>query len=170
MNKKQPSAVHRGTEQGRKSGILVLIDGQCGLCNRLLQLLLRVDKKGVCLFASQQSEVGEHVQRLYFADNVRPDSIVVIDGGQPYLFSDALLRIALRLGGGYRLAYALVIIPKLLRDALYRSIARNRKRFFAEQEECKLPSEQRRKQYEEQFISTLTKYEQLFETGRMHNL
>jgi predicted DCC family thiol-disulfide oxidoreductase YuxK len=38
---------------------LVLYDGVCGLCNRLLQFLLRYDRRAVFVFASLQSPVGQ---------------------------------------------------------------------------------------------------------------
>jgi len=40
---------------------LVLYDGVCGLCNRLLQFLLAVDHRAVFDFASLQSATGRAI-------------------------------------------------------------------------------------------------------------
>ena len=40
---------------------LVLYDGVCGLCNRLLQFLLAVDHRAVVVFASLQSATGRAI-------------------------------------------------------------------------------------------------------------
>src|SRR5262245_42409443 len=52
---------HAGTQSPPRpeGGHLVLYDGVCGLCNRLLQFVLRHDQRRVFSFASLQSSVGK---------------------------------------------------------------------------------------------------------------
>src|SRR4030095_8645069 len=48
---------------------LVLYDGVCGLCNRLLQFLLKHDHRGVFTFAALQSATGRAMVERFGADS-----------------------------------------------------------------------------------------------------
>jgi len=65
---------------------------------------------------------------------------VVIDGSQAWQESSAALRIARYLPGGWKLLRIFTAIPRPLRDAVYRLIARNRYRWFGKMETCWLPT------------------------------
>jgi predicted DCC family thiol-disulfide oxidoreductase YuxK len=74
------------------------------------------------------------------ADDARePDSIVLLAGGRRYERSDAALHIALGLRAPWPLAFAAILIPRGVRDAVYRWIARNRYRWFGRTDACALP-------------------------------
>ena len=62
-----------------------------------------------------------------------PDSIVLIDEDGIHTCSSAALRVARRLGFPYSLAAVGTILPRPLRDGIYRLIARNRYRWFGRQ-------------------------------------
>ena len=63
-----------------------------------------------------------------------------VTGGRWYPSSDAAVRIARRLGGPWRLAGALLAVPRPLRDWAYGVIARNRYRWFGKADVCLVPS------------------------------
>ena len=122
----------------------VLFDGVCNLCNGFVQFIIRHDAAGRYRFAALQSEAG---QALLAAHGVAPatlttdpDSVVLLSGGRLYSHSTAVLRIARGLGGAWRLAAGAEVLPRALRDAVYRFIARNRYRWFGRQESCMLPT------------------------------
>ena len=50
--------------------------------------------------------------------------------------SDAVIAIALRLGGVWSLLGAARLVPRGLRDALYRAVARRRYRWFGAEDAC----------------------------------
>jgi predicted DCC family thiol-disulfide oxidoreductase YuxK len=119
---------------------IVLFDGICNLCNGAVQLILRRDPAGRFRFASLQSPAGEEMQTRLGIDPKALDSILLVEGERWYRESDAALRIAVGLGGIWKAAALLRLMPRPLRDALYRWVARNRYRWFGKQETCWLPT------------------------------
>lgn len=117
---------------------VVLFDGVCNLCNASINFVIDRDAEAVFRFAPLQSDVG---RALVSGCEVKgEDSIVLVEDGRCYVRSDAALRIARRLDGAWRLLGVLRVVPRPLRDAAYRIIARNRYRWFGRQESCRLPT------------------------------
>ncbi|MBL7704659.1 MAG: DUF393 domain-containing protein [Taibaiella sp.] len=123
---------------------VVLFDGVCNLCNQSVQLIIKQDKQDYFRFAALNSDYGRMMVSKY---QVAADSIVLIENEQAYTQSDAALRIARRLKGLYPLLYAAIIIPKFIRDRVYRLIARNRYRWFGKRQSCWMPSAQLSKKF-----------------------
>ncbi|TVY01922.1 thiol-disulfide oxidoreductase DCC family protein [Paenibacillus cremeus] len=126
---------------------VVLYDGTCGLCNRVVQFILRRDRKGKFRFAAIQSETG---QRMFLANGLDPtslDSVVVIDRGKAYTKSAAALRIAGGLNGAWPLCRMFHLVPSGLRDGLYNYIASNRYKWFGQSEACMLPDPKVRERF-----------------------
>ncbi len=51
------------------------------------------------------------------------------------------------LGGGWKLLYAFIIVPKFIRDAVYNWIARNRYKWYGKREECMVPTAELRERF-----------------------
>lgn len=119
---------------------IVLFDGVCNLCNRSVQTIIRHDRQGRFRFASLQSQVGERLRKRFGIDPEKVDSILLVDGDRWYQESDAALRIARGLGGVWAPLGIFRLLPRFLRDAVYRWIARNRYRWFGKSETCWLPT------------------------------
>ena len=123
---------------------IVLYDGVCGLCNRLNQFLLKRDPHDRFRFASLQSEFARALLARHGADSRDLDTFyVVIDHGEPSERvldrSDGIIYMLTQLGGLWSLAGAAKILPKALRDGMYRIVARNRYRVFGKHESCMMP-------------------------------
>jgi hypothetical protein len=65
---------------------------------------------------------------------------VLIDSGKAYVDSNSVLRSASKLGGAFRLVVPLLLLPRALRDPLYRVFARNRYRWFGMLDQCRVPT------------------------------
>jgi predicted DCC family thiol-disulfide oxidoreductase YuxK len=124
---------------GMEAHPVVLFDGVCNLCNRSVQTILRHDRQARFRFASLQSPVGERLRDELGIDR-KVDSVLLVEDGRWYKESDAALRIARGLGGAWKLLGIFRLIPRPLRDAAYRLIARNRYRWFGKRETCWLPT------------------------------
>jgi predicted DCC family thiol-disulfide oxidoreductase YuxK len=120
---------------------IVLFDGVCNLCHGLVQFILARDPQARFRFASLQSDTGRRLMPAGVnPDPDNPDSVVLIENGRTYTHSEAILRILGRLGGGWRLLTVGYLLPRPLRDAAYRFVARHRYRWFGRQNECWLPT------------------------------
>jgi predicted DCC family thiol-disulfide oxidoreductase YuxK len=127
--------------------LIVLFDGVCNLCNASVAWLIRRDGRGVLRFAALQSEEGREVLRRagwaearIDAGAAEPESIVVVDGGRAWERSDAALVVAGRLGLPWSLARVGWVVPRFVRDWVYRWVARNRYRWFGRREACMVPT------------------------------
>jgi predicted DCC family thiol-disulfide oxidoreductase YuxK len=116
---------------------VVVFDGVCNLCNRAVDFVVRHDRDGVFLLAANQSDAAARLLGDQASDL---DTIVLVDGDAVHTRSDAVLRIAGRLPWPWRAAVAGVVVPRPLRDALYRLVARRRYRWFGRRDTCRLPS------------------------------
>jgi predicted DCC family thiol-disulfide oxidoreductase YuxK len=115
---------------------IVLFDGVCNLCNGSVQFILRHDPSGRFRFASLQSSVGQDLLARFGMAPGRLDSVVLVEGDRWFRESDAALRIARGMSGGWKALAVFRVIPRPIRDAAYRFIARNRYRWFGKQETC----------------------------------
>lgn len=67
------------------------------------------------------------------------DSVILYRNGRLYMRSSAALRIAAHLRFPWPLAVIFLAVPRVIRDAIYDWIARNRYRWFGKRETCFLP-------------------------------
>jgi predicted DCC family thiol-disulfide oxidoreductase YuxK len=115
---------------------IILYDGVCGLCNRLVQFLLKHDKHARLRFASLQSDFAAKVLQRHGIDPKDLDTLHVIENyeqpnEQVLQRSDAIVRAGRELGGFWSAsAAAAKVVPRSLRDLVYRFVARNRYRVF----------------------------------------
>jgi predicted DCC family thiol-disulfide oxidoreductase YuxK len=132
---------------------IILYDGVCGLCNRLVQFLLKHDKHARLRFASLQSDFVAKVLQRHGIDPKDLDTLHVIEnyeqpGERVLQRSNAILRAGRELGGFWSAsAGAARIIPRSLRDVIYRFVARNRYRVFGKYDTCMLPEPNQRSRF-----------------------
>ena len=119
------------------TGPVLLFDGECGLCNRCVRLLLRLDREAKLRFAPLQSPAAQAYLQSKGLPTTDFDSLVFVSdwsrAANPSLRTDGVLA-ALRLcpGTGRALAGLLGIFPAGLRDWGYKFIARWRYRIWGE--------------------------------------
>jgi len=122
-------------EPGKERHI-VLVDGYCNLCNGLVHFIKKRDRDERFLIYSLQSETG---RLLMVKSGLSPDEIdtAVFKRGDEYFFrSAAVLNILKEIGGVWKLFYGLIIFPKLIRDAVYDVVAKNRYSIFGKRDYC----------------------------------
>ena len=103
-------------------------------------------------FAALQSDVAEKLLVEAFGEEqaraIRsgtdgsgdPDSVVLIEDGKAYTHSTGALRVARYLRAPWRWFRVLSIVPRPLRDVVYRWFARNRYRWFGKTDSCRVPT------------------------------
>lgn len=119
------------------SGPVLFFDGECGLCNRLTRVLLRIDDEGRLRFAPLQGPAAQAYLRAHGLPTEDFDTLIFVPDwsaqAEPaYLARTAGVVGALRaIGGGARIAGdALALIPAPLRDFGYKLVARTRYALF----------------------------------------
>ena len=121
-------------------GPILIFDGVCVLCSRSVQFVLRHDRDRRFRFATTQSPAGIRLMTAHGLDASQPASVLLIEGGRASTESAALVRVLRCFGGAWPiLAGAIRLIPRPLRDAAYRAVARRRFRWFGRRETCYLP-------------------------------
>ena len=108
---------------------LIVIDGDCALCDRSARFIDAHTAPATFRFATRASAEGR-AALAGFPATADADAIVLIDRGRALVRSAAALAIAHRLRGPWRGLTLLRFLPAPLRDAVYDAIARNRYRWF----------------------------------------
>lgn len=121
---------------------LILFDGVCNLCEGTVRWVLARDRRQRFHFASLQSAAAAAALAEVRAPDAAPlpDSLVLLDADGLHLRSSAALRIAGQLGLPWSLARVLLLVPPVLRDAVYDWVARHRYRWFGRKDACLVPT------------------------------
>lgn len=117
---------------------IVFFDGYCSLCNSLVNWLIQIDKTSELKFASLQGETA--AQQL--GRNIAPldiNTVIYLRYNQKYERSSAILRVLSDIGGFWSLARIFLLVPKFIRDGVYRLVARNRYQMFGKRDTCRIP-------------------------------
>lgn len=126
---------------------IILFDGVCNLCHSLVTFIIRRDKNAKFSFASIQSEKGQQLLQYHGLPTNDLKSFVYIEGDKCYTKSTAALHVCKRLDKFYPLLFIFIVIPKPLRDLVYRYVADNRYKWFGEKQECMLPTNDLKKRF-----------------------
>ena len=131
---------------------LVLYDGVCGLCNRLLQFLLKHDHRGVFSFASLQSAPGRAIVKRFSGNADDLTSFCVLtnyrtEHAQILNKSDAAVFVAGELRWPWKIAALARFVPTAIRDGIYDVVARTRYRLFGRLDACLVPQPQFRRRF-----------------------
>lgn len=126
---------------------IILFDGDCNFCNASVQFIIKRDPSAHFQFTSLQSEKGYALKKQFgIAEN--EDSIVLIKKNKGYTKSSAALRIAKKLDGLWHLLFLFILVPRPIRDGIYKYIAKNRYKWFGKKEDtCQLPPPEMRKRF-----------------------
>ncbi len=123
---------------------IIVFDGVCVLCTANARFVLRNDRAGKFRLAAMQGDAGTQILRDAGLDPDDPISFVILDaeddGGRVWMDSDAVLHLWSGLGWPWRLGAIFKLVPRMLRDPIYRLIARNRYRWFGKRETCWVPA------------------------------
>jgi predicted DCC family thiol-disulfide oxidoreductase YuxK len=117
---------------------IILFDGVCNLCEYSVQFIIKHDSKNYFHFTSQSSEIGQELLKQHELEEI--DSIIFVKDSMAYAHSDAALEIAKNLDGWHKHLYIFRFIPKVLRDAIYRFVAKHRYKVFGKKDSCMMPS------------------------------
>lgn len=126
--------------KSKSKDAVLLFDGVCNLCNTSVQFILKHEKRSMLKFSAIQSEAGQRLLSQYRIDPVHTNSVILIKEGKVYTESDAVFTTSQFLRFPFNLGKVLMIVPKPIRNFLYRKVANNRYRWFGKKDSCMIPT------------------------------
>jgi predicted DCC family thiol-disulfide oxidoreductase YuxK len=118
---------------------LLLFDGTCAMCSRLVSWLIEHESDHNLRFASLRSDAGLLALRRCGVSDVDFETMYLIEDGRFYMRSDAVACAARHLRWPWRVLAATTLVPRAARDGMYRFVARNRYRWFGTRTQCAIP-------------------------------
>lgn len=115
---------------------IILFDGECLLCNKAVQFIIKRDTKEIFKFASLQSKVGKELLRKIGGDRTDWNSLVLIEDSQYFLKSVAVLKILKEIRGFSVVFHLLKLFPQNILDSLYTITAKIRYKLFGKTNYC----------------------------------
>ena len=126
---------------------ILLFDGHCNLCNAWVQFIVKRDSTGTIRFASLQSGAGRRLLEEHKIDENYIESLVFFEEERFSVSSNAALRTLSYLDSWQKHLIFLAVVPRSLRDLVYRFIARNRYKWFGRREQCMIPTTELSKRF-----------------------
>jgi len=109
---------------------IILFDGDCRLCNDSVRFIENRDPKNHFTYISLKSKEAENLIKKNRMDIRGLDSVLLVQNDKILTHSTAALTIARDLSGLWPLLYGFIIIPKSIRDIIYKYVARRRHKWF----------------------------------------
>jgi predicted DCC family thiol-disulfide oxidoreductase YuxK len=117
--------------------IVVHYDGPCLLCDGFVRFAARHDRADRLRFVPLGSPRSN---ALLSGKAVEPESVIVTEGPQRFVRSEAVLHALGVLSWPWRLLTLLRIVPLGIRDSAYDAVAARRTRLFGRAESCPVPT------------------------------
>ena len=120
----------------------ILFDSKCNLCSKTVKRVMKFDKNKSFTFISNNSEDGKNIISKNNLNSMTTETIVLFISEEKFLIkSDAAISIAAKLNPLFVVFNILFVIPKRIRDKVYDYIAKNRYKWFGENESCDITNE-----------------------------
>ena len=143
-----PAIPAPSSQAGELAAPIVLFDGHCNFCSGVVNFLLARDAQGSLRFAALQSPAGKRLlAERGIAMPEEPDTMVLIEGPRVLVRSSAAIQTTKYLRFPWPLSRVAFLVPRFLRDAGYKLVARNRYRWFGRSEQCRVPTPELRARF-----------------------
>jgi predicted DCC family thiol-disulfide oxidoreductase YuxK len=121
-------------------GWVLFFDGDCAFCSASVRRVFRLDRRGNIAFAPLQGEFSRQHGFSHHAATVGGTMVLLRESdGKAFTHSDGWIELGNALGGPWRVLGVFKLVPRFLRDAVYRWVAANRYRFMGKADTCSLP-------------------------------
>lgn len=120
------------------AGGVILFDGTCAFCERAVRFIATRDD-GYFRFGASQNPQGQALLARFGTTRDAARSLILIEHDQLYLRSTAVLRVAGHLRAPWRHVRVLLLVPRPIRDAVYRVVAAIRHRLAGQSNACEIP-------------------------------
>jgi predicted DCC family thiol-disulfide oxidoreductase YuxK len=125
----------------KEYGIL-FFDGVCSVCNGFIDFLMSADVGHTLRFAAIQGQTAKSKLSPELITNL--DTLALHTDDKIYTRTDAVIRSLSAMGGIWKILIILLVVPKFIRDSIYRFFAKNRYKWFDKKETCRMPTQEER--------------------------
>ncbi len=126
---------------------VLLFDGVCNLCNGAVDFILRRERAPRLRFASLQSGCARRLLAGSGIDPERLETLVFVRGSEVYVRSDAVLAVCGELRAPWRWLRVFRVLPRGLRDGIYRFVGGRRYRWFGKRDSCRMPTPEEKERF-----------------------
>ena len=140
--------MHANIEDIIQQHDIILFDAVCVICNGWARFLIKYDNKIQFKLVSAQSPLDVALLEHYQMSTAHYSTMLVIQAGTLYTESTALLKVGFPLNlmsTGY-------LVPRFIRDFLYRGVALKRYQLFGKTDYCLIPSSENKHHFLENAI------------------
>ena len=117
---------------------VILFDGSCAFCERSVRFIATRDN-GYFKFGASQNPQGRELLARFGTTREAARSLILIEDGQLYLRSTAVLRVTRHLRAPWNLFRVLLLVPRPIRDFVYSVVAAVRHRIAGTSNACEIP-------------------------------
>jgi predicted DCC family thiol-disulfide oxidoreductase YuxK len=118
---------------------VVLFDGTCAFCEGAVKFIAARDPHAYFRFGASQTDAGRAVLAAHGLTREATRSLVLVEDDRVYLRSTASLRIARRLTWPWSMLGIFLVVPRPLRDIVYRGVAVVRHHLAGTSNACEIP-------------------------------
>jgi len=117
----------------------ILFDSKCNLCSKSVKKVMKLDKNKIFKFISNNSDYGKELINEFNLNSITTETIILFTSEKEFLIkSDAAISIITRLNIIFKIFNILLVIPKVIRDKVYDYVAKNRYKWFGENDSCEI--------------------------------
>lgn len=100
---------------------------------------MKLDKNKIFKFISNNSDYGKELINEFNLNSITTETIILFTSEKEFLIkSDAAISIITRLNIIFKIFNILLVIPKVIRDKVYDYVAKNRYKWFGENDSCEI--------------------------------
>jgi len=117
---------------------IVLYDGHCNLCSSSVEFIVQRDYRNLYTLIPLQSKEGQAKLQQYNLPLNNFNTVVLLQNDEVYTASTAALMIVKNLSGVVYYLHIFIVVPVVLRDFIYKLIAKSRYKLLGKSESCRV--------------------------------
>lgn len=126
---------------------IIVFDGVCKWCSFWVNFVIARDPFNRFRFATLQSENAQQILRSMELSTEDFSTLLLIEHGQIFVKSTAVLKVMRQLKGLWPMLYLLMVIPASLRDSTYDHVGRHRYMWMGKTKVCRMPTQDERERF-----------------------
>lgn len=115
---------------------IIVFDGECNLCNGVVGWFLNFAPENTFSFVAFQSPKGQVLLKQNGFPTKQLNTVILFDDEGVHVHSDGFLRIAAKNPKWKKVAALFALVPKIIRDTVYKFFSQYRVQLFGQSPSC----------------------------------